>query len=69
MSRRHADYVYRNADDSVRVRIFRNLGRWDFDTFRRDGSEIDQTSPFRRVVRFRDACQDAAKEIRRAHQT
>lgn len=36
---RHADYVYRNADDTRRVRILkRENGRWVFDVFTRDGS-------------------------------
>lgn len=34
MTRRSADYVYRNADDSRRVRVFRReSGRWDYDVF------------------------------------
>jgi hypothetical protein len=33
-SRKHADYVYRNSDDSLRVRIQRKEnGRWDYDVF------------------------------------
>lgn len=44
MSRRRADYVYRNADDSKRVRILRReSGRWVFDVFDRDG-EIETSS-------------------------
>lgn len=32
--RAHADYVYRNDDDSLRVRVFRREnGRWDYDVF------------------------------------
>ena len=32
--RKHADYVYRNDDDSLRVRVFRREnGRWDYDVF------------------------------------
>lgn len=45
MSRRHSDYCYRNADDTVRVRIFRGLaGRWDFDTVRCGGEIINHAS-------------------------
>jgi hypothetical protein len=32
--RRFADYVYRNRDDSIRVKIHRQLGgRWDYDLY------------------------------------
>lgn len=42
--RRHADYVYRNSDDTKRVRLFkRESGRWVFDICSRDGS-IDTSS-------------------------
>jgi hypothetical protein len=37
--RKHADYVYRNRDDSLRVRVFqRETGRWDFDVFYPSGA-------------------------------
>lgn len=32
------DYIYHNASDTVRVRIFkRDHGAWDFDVFKRGG--------------------------------
>ena len=35
-----ADYVYRNSDDTVRVRIYRQeeVTGWDFDVVRKDGT-------------------------------
>ena len=40
MTGRHADYVYRNVDDSVRVRVRRRDGdRWDYDVFYPDAIE------------------------------
>lgn len=37
--RAHADYVYRNRDDSLRVRLFqRETGRWDYDVFHPNGA-------------------------------
>lgn len=34
MPRKHADYVYKNSDDSLRVRVYRrDDGRWDYDAF------------------------------------
>jgi len=39
VTRKHTDYVYRNKDDSIRVRIFqRENGRWDYDAFYPSGS-------------------------------
>jgi len=40
-----ADYVYRNQDDSVRIRIWRReTGRWDYDMFKHVGDEYSLTS-------------------------
>ena len=37
--RKHADYIYRNQDDSLRVRVHRKeSGRWDYDVFYPSGS-------------------------------
>ena len=37
--RRHADYIYRNRNDSLRVRVFRReSGRWDYDVFHPTGA-------------------------------
>lgn len=34
MSHKHADYIYRNKHDSLRVRVHRReSGRWDYDVF------------------------------------
>jgi len=36
--RKHADYIYRNEDDSLRVRVYRSLSnRWDYDVFYANG--------------------------------
>ncbi|KKN67740.1 hypothetical protein LCGC14_0458880 [marine sediment metagenome] len=33
------DYVYKNNDDSIRIRIYqRDSNEWDYDTFNKDGS-------------------------------
>jgi hypothetical protein len=38
-ARRHADYVYRNKRDSLRVRLHRREnGRWDYDVFQPSGA-------------------------------
>lgn len=37
--RKHADYIYRNTNDSVRVRVHRrDSGRWDYDVFYTSGT-------------------------------
>ena len=34
-----ADYIYRNSDDTIRVRILKKGAlKWDFDIFTKDGS-------------------------------
>lgn len=39
MTRKHADYIYRNKDDTLRVRVHRRLsGRWDYDVFYPSGA-------------------------------
>lgn len=59
---RHADYVYRNADDTRRVRILkRENGRWVFDVFHRDGSietSSDHAEDYRRKIDARGAAVD-----------
>ena len=38
MTRKHADYIYRNKHDSLRVRVHRReSGRWDYDVFYTSG--------------------------------
>ena len=57
-----ADYVYRNADDTRRVRIFkRENGRWVFDVFSRDGSietSSNHAEDYGRKIDARDAAVD-----------
>lgn len=39
MTRKHIDYVYRNKNDALRVRVFqRENSRWDYDVFYPSGS-------------------------------
>lgn len=55
-ARRHADYVYRNLDDTRRVRVLRReSGRWVFDVFNRDGSVETSSSHGEDYARKRDA--------------
>lgn len=59
--RKFADYVYRNHDDSMRVRVFRrDNGHWDYDAFLANGDiktfSTDAGDDFRTK---RDALADA----------
>lgn len=60
---RHADYIYRNTDDTRRVRILqRENGRWVFDVFHRDGSietSSDHGEDYRRKIDAKNAVVDA----------
>jgi hypothetical protein len=62
-TRRHADYVYRNVDDTRRVRIFkRESGRWAFDLFERDGgvaASSDSAEDYDRKVDAKNAAIEA----------
>lgn len=41
MTRKNPDYVYRNGEDSLRVRVFRRENdRWDYDVFYPSGKIV-----------------------------
>jgi hypothetical protein len=61
-----SDYVYRNANDTVRVRLFvRDRGGWDYDVFLRDGTIYTFTAEYGAGTfdRKRDALAHAADTI------
>lgn len=66
MSRRHADFVYRNTNDTARVRILkRDSGRWVFDVFQRDGSIATSSDDAEDYPRKRDAKKRAVEVVGR----
>ena len=60
---RHADYVYRDEDDAVRVRVHRReSGRWDYDVFYSDAIETYSDGAGDDFASKRDALAEANRQ-------
>lgn len=65
--RQHADYVYSNKDDTIRVKIFqRESGEWDYDVFEKSKGGFSYTFSTEAGDIFRtkkEALDDAKREF------